>query len=502
MTAAAKRGDAELVAGLRSGDQQCLAGIYDRYADRLYDFCTGMLRNRDDAADAVQDTFLVVSRRIEQLRDPERLRPWLYAIARSVVLDRIRARARSRPTEAVIDTPDPGAGPERQAEQEALRRLVADAADGLSDTDQVMLRLHLHGLQGAELGVAMGISARTAHVRLSRLRDQVEAALGALLVARLGRRECAGLAEVLGNWSGRLTPLLRKRVVRHVEGCPRCGERRRAAASPWALLSGLVVLPAPPELRTQVLGDVELVGVRATEATGPALADGATPAPSDWWSLPARTAAAVLLITVLAGGFLVALLRGTPPVTLAQAPALRPVTSAAGESLTAGTPTPGAPAVPAPGAGTGASVTGSSSTSAPNTTPGSGPDTAPSAPEPTLITGPPPTSEPPAPPPQITGQAASPARLGVRGCPVARAAVRVTTDAPATTVTLSWTGAGTSGSMPMRGSGTTWSGTLGPFPEPGGVVWSVTARNRAGSATGPAQTLGVTTCTGPTIGGR
>lgn len=110
----------ELVAGLRAGDQLCLAGIYDRYADRLYDFCAGMLRDRDDAADAVQDTFLLVNSRIGQLRDPERLRPWLYAIARSVAL--ARARGRVRPTDAVIETADSAAGPERLAEQEPAAR--------------------------------------------------------------------------------------------------------------------------------------------------------------------------------------------------------------------------------------------------------------------------------------------------------------------------------------------------------------------------------------------
>ncbi|MGH3933112.1 MAG: RNA polymerase sigma factor, partial [Pseudonocardiaceae bacterium] len=239
MTASCGQGDAELVAGLRAGDQRCLAGIYDRYADRLYDFCAGMLHNRDDAADAVQDTFVLVNSRIGQLRDPERLRPWLYAIARSVALARARARGRVRPTDTVIDTPDPAAGPERLAEQEALRLLVADASEGLSEGDRVMLHLHLHGLEGAELGAALGISTSTAHVRLSRLRDQMERSLGALLVARLGRRDCDELTAVLGEWDGRFTPLLRKRVARHLDHCSRCGELRRAAASPWALLSGV-----------------------------------------------------------------------------------------------------------------------------------------------------------------------------------------------------------------------------------------------------------------------
>jgi len=47
--------DAQLVCAAAAGDRGAFAGIYDRYADRLHDFCMGMLRDRDGAADCVQD---------------------------------------------------------------------------------------------------------------------------------------------------------------------------------------------------------------------------------------------------------------------------------------------------------------------------------------------------------------------------------------------------------------------------------------------------------------
>src|SRR6266516_2634321 len=86
--------DAELVAGVLAGDREAFADVYDRYADRLFDFCMSVLRDRQDAEDAVQDTFVLVAQRLGQLNDPERLRPWLYAVARSVALRRVRARQR------------------------------------------------------------------------------------------------------------------------------------------------------------------------------------------------------------------------------------------------------------------------------------------------------------------------------------------------------------------------------------------------------------------------
>jgi DNA-directed RNA polymerase specialized sigma24 family protein len=52
-------GDAELARASAAGDRTAFADIYDRYADRLHDFCVGMLADRDGAADCVQDVFCI-----------------------------------------------------------------------------------------------------------------------------------------------------------------------------------------------------------------------------------------------------------------------------------------------------------------------------------------------------------------------------------------------------------------------------------------------------------
>jgi DNA-directed RNA polymerase specialized sigma24 family protein len=55
------RDDAELVVAARSGDPDALGDIYDRYTDRIHDFCLSVLRNRDDAAEAMRDTFVIAA---------------------------------------------------------------------------------------------------------------------------------------------------------------------------------------------------------------------------------------------------------------------------------------------------------------------------------------------------------------------------------------------------------------------------------------------------------
>src|SRR3981081_273484 len=80
--------DAELVASARSGDRGALSEIYDGYADRLFDLCTSVLRDPEDAFDTMVDTFVLAALELYRLRLPEKLGPWLFALARQQLLGR------------------------------------------------------------------------------------------------------------------------------------------------------------------------------------------------------------------------------------------------------------------------------------------------------------------------------------------------------------------------------------------------------------------------------
>jgi RNA polymerase sigma factor (sigma-70 family) len=147
-----------------AGDRTAFAGIYDRYGDRLHDFCAGMLGDRDGAADCVQDAFCIAATRLPQLRDPDKLRPWLYSIARNEALRRIRDRRRETPSEDLPDEASGEPGPDTLAARTELADLIADAAGGLSDRDRSVLELAFrHGLSGPDLAEALDVSPGTAN---------------------------------------------------------------------------------------------------------------------------------------------------------------------------------------------------------------------------------------------------------------------------------------------------------------------------------------------------
>ncbi|MGH3204114.1 MAG: RNA polymerase sigma factor, partial [Streptosporangiaceae bacterium] len=253
--------DSEVVAAIVAGNPEGLAEAYDRYASPLYTYCRSLLREPADAADAVQDTFVIAASRLAELRDRNRLRPWLYAVARNECHRRLRARTIqvTTPLDEMPDVTDTSADVSGEAERDELRTLLRSAVRGLNSGEQDLIELQLRqGLDAAEIAAMLGVSRNHAHALLSRARDQLEISLGALLVARSGREDCAALNTMLSDWDGQLNVLMRKRINRHIENCPVCAERKKRELAP-ALLLGLAPLAAlptaavPPGLREQVL---------------------------------------------------------------------------------------------------------------------------------------------------------------------------------------------------------------------------------------------------------
>jgi RNA polymerase sigma factor (sigma-70 family) len=246
--------DPEVVAAIVAGDPAGLAEAYDRYAVPLYAYCCSLLREPADAADAVQDTFLVAAAKLRGLRDPGKLRPWFYAVARNECLRRLRA---THAIAGLDEIDEVAAGPPSlasRAERADLHQLVRQALAGLNTGDRDVIELSLGSeLEGDDLADALGVSRNHAHAQLSRARNQLERSLGALVVARTGRGACADLAAVLADWDGRLTVLMRKRISRHIEHCASCGERKRRELTP-ALFAGAIPLVAVlPGFRDQLL---------------------------------------------------------------------------------------------------------------------------------------------------------------------------------------------------------------------------------------------------------
>ena len=115
--------DREIVAAIVAADLAGLAAAYDEHAQSLYGYCRWMLSEPEDAADAVEETFVIAAARLGGLRDPRKLRPWLYAVARNECHGRLRA------SEVGLGEPaDRPARPSRSAVRRPRRRRAGRVA--------------------------------------------------------------------------------------------------------------------------------------------------------------------------------------------------------------------------------------------------------------------------------------------------------------------------------------------------------------------------------------
>jgi RNA polymerase sigma factor (sigma-70 family) len=438
--------DSEVVASIVAGDPSGLAEAYDRYAAPLYTYCCTLLREPADAADAVQDTFVIASSRLAGLRDPARLRAWLFAVARNECLRRLRDRHSTSAFDEDADVTDETADVGGDAERAELRALLRAALRGLSDSDRDVIVLQLsHELDAAEIAGVMGVSRNHAHALLSRARDRLQACMGALLVGKTGRQDCAQLNDLLASWDGQLTVLLRKQVSRHISQCDTCSARQRAVLRP-AMLLGLAGGPAllgaaaPVRHATQAATATAAAKqevLRAASGNSPtaaarqaAVADRAArpgrhgfpkphnpPGYGPWGTPRGHLVIAAAGTTAAAAVAVFALMPGTPapgglgdragggsgPSAAAPAPSGRapgPAPGSGGSSPSAGASQPSAPAPPGQPA------------SAPAVTPGASAPPSSVSPAPGPATSAPPATTPPGTSPPATPPATQPPAAG------------------------------------------------------------------------------------------
>ena len=207
---------------------------------------------REQAADAMQDSFLLAYARIGQLRDRTKVRPWLYAIARNECLRQLRANKRSVDLESVGEVADMNETSDAGLNAADARTLIDDAFAGMNTTDRDVLDLALRqDLDNSSIAMVLEVSDNNAAAKVSRAKSQLQNAVGALLLFRSRGSACADLKKDLGS-STEFNPLTRKRILRHAEDCSTCTTSRSKAVAALALV-GLPLLAAPSWIREALL---------------------------------------------------------------------------------------------------------------------------------------------------------------------------------------------------------------------------------------------------------
>jgi len=162
---------ADLVAGVRRGDERAFGHLHARYAGVIH----GILLARvepEAAEDLAQEVFLSALERLDGLRDDAAFGGWICAIARNRAADHLRARRDVVPLEPHLGgRPSPPVAEARQA-LAAIRRLPPAYRETL------ILRL-VEGLTGPEIADRVGMTHGSVRVNLSKGMKMLRAELGA-----------------------------------------------------------------------------------------------------------------------------------------------------------------------------------------------------------------------------------------------------------------------------------------------------------------------------------
>lgn len=189
--------DGRLVARAKAGDYAAFEELVNRHERHAYWTALNILRQREDAEDAVQTAFLKALEHLDGFREEASFRTWLGRIVANTALKALRKRkgldtvsleaATTEREDGVVPHPEYLAvwrgTPEELAENAELRELTDAAVADLSEPHRLVFILRdVEGLNVAETAEALGISKANVKVRLLRarlaLRERLTRAFG------------------------------------------------------------------------------------------------------------------------------------------------------------------------------------------------------------------------------------------------------------------------------------------------------------------------------------
>jgi RNA polymerase sigma factor (sigma-70 family) len=290
--------DAELAVRLRSGDADGFRELYVRHACAIHDFLARVVRDASAAEDLTSSTFQRAWERRETLRDPVRVRPWLFAIAHRLGTGHRRRNRSADPIDAAAgaEIEDTGRGPEEAEVAQELADLAWAAASSLGPRQYAVLDLSVRQeLCSREIADALDVPVARAWVLVHRAREALGNAVRDLLVAQQ-RDQCAQIAMLVPGGVGVLTSQQRCRVDHHMRQCANCRVLALRLTNPAELLPWLTPFPLPASLADGPAG--ALAGISARRGAAAAASGGGAPRPR---VMEAITAAAALALLLLVG---------------------------------------------------------------------------------------------------------------------------------------------------------------------------------------------------------
>jgi RNA polymerase sigma-70 factor (ECF subfamily) len=173
--------DIVLIDRYLSGDVNAFNELMDVHEDMVFAICLRMLRDRETALDATQETFLTVFRKADRYQAKAAFSTWLYRVAVNTCYDQMR-RTKRRQADRLPETHDPvdirSTDPFEAAD---LRPTIEEALSNLNDEFRsTVVLVDLQGMSLEQASDILEVPQGTVKSRLFRARKQLAQELGNL----------------------------------------------------------------------------------------------------------------------------------------------------------------------------------------------------------------------------------------------------------------------------------------------------------------------------------
>ncbi|MBX3096853.1 MAG: sigma-70 family RNA polymerase sigma factor [Fimbriimonadaceae bacterium] len=170
--------DIALVNRAKAGDESAFGLLFDRHRELVFRFALQMIRNRDEAEDVVQESFVRAFRNIGSYQDRAKFTTWLLRIVTNLCTDRARMVHRrhhleqQQASEGLIwmtegDREDPNENLVADGRRQMLREALAELSDAHR---QLIIMRDLEEMEYAEIAELLGCSVGGAKLRVLRAR--------------------------------------------------------------------------------------------------------------------------------------------------------------------------------------------------------------------------------------------------------------------------------------------------------------------------------------------
>jgi len=177
-----KADDQHYINLVTKGDTNAFAVLVDRYKDMVFTLSLKMLKDREEAEEVSQDTFLKIYKSLNKFNGESKFSTWIYKVAFNTCLDRLKKNKRlqlvicldeftEQETISLISVLD-------SIEEKERKQMIQDCLHGLPGEDSFLLTLYYFEEQSLEeIAKIIGINQNNVKIKLYRCRKKLASLL-------------------------------------------------------------------------------------------------------------------------------------------------------------------------------------------------------------------------------------------------------------------------------------------------------------------------------------